>query len=247
MSRLGNSFDCRPRGVVVRLLAEHDSSRTGHYERVTDGSEGPVMQVSASPLGRLALPAIGLLFTAVGIWFLVISLRSGQLFGIAFSAFWLSGFWWYLLNYSYDTALFANGDVRFRLLWGHRLINASNIKSVKVRRGEGSWLVIRSYGSASSHGQLIAKSRVDSTRRNDESGDQTAPRDSGFLGLISVAARWLSAIQGWEPLGGSPSSCSGTRPISRNEIATSSTEPKSSSGRLSGSKARLPFSLSSSG
>ena|SRR5262249_29216904 len=104
------------------------------------------MQVSASPLGRLALPAIGLLFTAVGIALLVASLRSGQLFGIAFSAFWLSSLWWYLLNYSYDTALFANGDVRFRLLWGHRLVNTSNIKSVKVRRGEGSWLVIRATG-----------------------------------------------------------------------------------------------------
>jgi len=119
------------------------------------------MRVSTSPLGRLALLAIALLFTIVGVWFVVISLRSDQRFGLAFSVFWLSGLWWYLTNFSYDTVLSANGDVRFRLFWGHRLINASKIKSVKVRRGDGTWLVIRAtgprvrMGNSSRHRELI--------------------------------------------------------------------------------------------
>src|SRR5262245_25235083 len=120
------------------------------------------MRVSTSLLGRLVLLAVGLLFTAVGFWFLIMSLRSDQPLGLAFSIFWLLGLWWYLINFSYETVLSANGNVRFRLFWGHRLINASNIKSIKVARGEGnSWLVIRAtgprvrIGNSSRHRELI--------------------------------------------------------------------------------------------
>jgi hypothetical protein len=109
----------------------------------------------------IALLGIGLLFTAIGIGGLIVSLRHVTLFGLAFSVFWLTGLLWYLLNYAYDVALMANGDIRFRLFWGHRVINASNVRSIGVRRAEGSWLVVRARGprihmsNSSCHHQLV--------------------------------------------------------------------------------------------
>jgi hypothetical protein len=41
-------------------------------------------------------------------------------------------------------ALFANGDVRFRMAWGQRPMNAADITSVMLRRAHGATsLVVR--------------------------------------------------------------------------------------------------------
>jgi hypothetical protein len=95
------------------------------------------------PHSPLPLIGIGLLFTAFGVLGLISSLRHVTPFGFAFSVVWLGGVWWYLLNYAYDVTLLADGDIQSRLLWGYRVINASNVRSIEVRRGEGTrWLVV---------------------------------------------------------------------------------------------------------
>jgi hypothetical protein len=99
------------------------------------------------PHSPLPLIGIGLLFTAFGVLGLIMSLRHVTPFGLAFSVVWLAGVWWYLLNYAYGVTLMANGDIQFRLLWGDRVINASNVTSIEVRRGEGTrWLVVEAGG-----------------------------------------------------------------------------------------------------
>jgi hypothetical protein len=103
------------------------------------------MRVSGSRFGLLSL---GLVFSLVGVWFVVASVRADSRFGLAFCVFWLATLWWFLINYAYHVVLLTNGDMRFRLLWGgRRLVNAMNVKAVRARSGEGSrWLVIRGHG-----------------------------------------------------------------------------------------------------
>src|SRR5262245_5621751 len=109
------------------------------------GDDGSVLRVAGLPLLHYA---IALLFAVAGVWCLVLAARRGWGFGLVFSVVWLAGLGGWLITSAHDVVMFANGDMRFGMLWGRRHINAADVKTVRFSRGEINQVVVRASGPA---------------------------------------------------------------------------------------------------